>query len=126
MPQQRFNRAQLITFLESHEAGGSPCHLHPGCPSNTMDIVLWTIRQIVIHHVTDICHVNATGCDIRRDKNPDLSSFKSVESAEALRQTSVSVDNRDTVTGLFKRLTKSIDPVLCPSEYEDGPSFRPQ
>jgi hypothetical protein len=125
-PQQRFNRAQLITFLESHETGGSPCHLHPGCPSNTMNVVLWTIRQIVIHHVTNIRDVNATSCDIRRDKNPDPSSFKSVESTEALGQTSVSVDDRNTVTGLFKRLTESINPILCPSEYEDGPSFRPQ
>ena len=126
MPQQRFDRAQLITFLEGHETGGSPGHLHPGCPSNTMNIVLRTIRQIVIHHVADICHVNPAGCDIRRDENSDLSSFKSIESTEALGQTSVSVDDRNAVTGLFKRLTESIDSILCPSEYEDGPSFRPQ
>jgi hypothetical protein len=126
MPQQRFDRAQLFTFLVGHETGGSPGHLHPGCPSNTMNIVLRAIRQIVIHHVADICHVNPAGCDIRRDENSDLSSFKSVESTEALGQTSVSVDDRNAVTGLFKRLTESIDPILCPSEYEDGPSFRPQ
>ena len=29
MPQQRFDRAQLVTFLESHETGGLPGHLHP-------------------------------------------------------------------------------------------------
>lgn len=107
MPQQRFDRVQLITFLEGHETGGSPGHLHPGCPSNTMNIVLRTIRQIVIHHVADICHINPAGCDIRRDENSDLSSFKSIESTEALGQTSVSVDDCNAVTGLFKRLTES-------------------
>jgi hypothetical protein len=126
MPQQRFDCVQLITFLGSHETGGSPGHLHPGCPSNTMNIVLWTIRQIVIHHMANICHVNPACGDIRRDENSDLSSFKSVESTKALGQTSVSVDNRNAVTGLFNRLTESIDPILCPSEYEDGPTFRPQ
>jgi len=55
--------------------------------------------------VADICHVNPAGCDIRRDENSDLSSFKSVESTEALGHTSVSVDDRNAVTGLFKRLT---------------------
>jgi hypothetical protein len=87
MPQQRFDRAQLITFLERHETGGSPGHLHPGCPSNTVNIVLRTIRQIVIHHMTNIRHVNPAGCDIRRDENSDLPSFKSVECTEALGQT---------------------------------------
>jgi hypothetical protein len=76
--------------------------------------------------VADICYINPAGCDIRRDKNPDPSSFKSIESTEALGQTSVSVDDRDTVTRLFKRLTESIDPILCPSEYKNGPSFSPQ
>ena len=91
-----------------------------------MNIVLRTIRQIVIHHVADIRYVNPAGCNIRRDENSDLPSLKSVESAEALGQTSVSVDDRDAVAGLFKRLTESVHPILCPSEYEDGPSFRPQ
>ena len=125
VPQQRFDRAQLFTFLEGHETGGSSGHFHPGCPSNTMNIVLRAIRQVVIHYVADICHVNPAGCDIRRDENSDLSSFKSVESTEALGQTAVSVDDRNAVTGLFKRLTESIDPILCPSEYEDCSSFLP-
>lgn len=124
MPQQRFDRAQLVTFLEGHETGSLPCHLHPGRPSNTMNIVLRTIRQIVIHHVADICHINPSGCNVRRDENFDLSSLKSIESTEALGQTSVSVDDRDAMTSLFKRLAKSIDPALCPSEYEDSPAFR--
>jgi len=101
MPQQRFDRTQLIMFLEGHETGGSPGHLHPGGPSNPMNIVLRAIRQIIIHHVADICHINPACCDIRRNENSDLPPFKSVESTEALWQTSVSVDDRDTVTGLF-------------------------
>jgi hypothetical protein len=76
--------------------------------------------------VADIGHVNPAGCDICRDKNSDLSSFKSVESTEALGQTSVSMDDRDAMTSLFKRLTESINPILCPSEYKDGPSFQRQ
>jgi hypothetical protein len=101
MPQQGFYRAQLIMFLEGYETRGSPGHLHPGSPSNPMDIVLRAIRQIIIHHVADICHINPTCCDICRNENSDLPSFKSVESTEALWQTSVSVDDRDTVAGLF-------------------------
>jgi hypothetical protein len=126
MSQQHFDRAQLITFLEGHETGGSPGHLHPGCPSNTMDIILRTIRQIVIHHMADIGHVNPAGCNIRRDENSDLSSPKSVEGTKALGETSVPVDDRDAMAGLFKRLTKSINSTLCPGKYKDGPSFHSQ
>jgi hypothetical protein len=126
MPQQCLDRAQLITFLGCHKTGGSPGHLHPSCSSDTMDIVLRTTRQIVIHHVTDIRHINSAGCNIRRNKNSDLPSFKSVESTETLGQTSVSMDDGDTMPGLFNRSTESIDPTFCPSKYEDGPSFRPK
>jgi hypothetical protein len=91
-----------------------------------MDIVLWTIRQIVIHYVADIGYVNPTGCDIRRDENSDLPSLKPIESTEALGQTSVSMDDRNAVTGLFKCLAESINPALCPSKYEDSPPFRCQ
>src|SRR5437868_7453934 len=124
MPQQCLDRAQLIMFLGCHKTGGSPGHLHPGCPSNTMNIVLRTTRQIVIHHVADVRHINSSSSNIRRNENSDLPSFKSVKSAKTLRQTSVSMDDRDTMPGLFKRLTESIDPTFCPSKYEDSPSFR--
>jgi len=66
-----------------------------------MDVIFRAIRQIVIHHVADIGHVNPAGCNIRRDENSDLSSFKSVKSTEALGQTSVPMDDRDAVTDLF-------------------------
>jgi hypothetical protein len=85
MSQQHLDRAQLITILGSHETGRSSGHLHPCGPSNTMDIVLRTIWQIVIHHMADIRHVNPAGCDIRCDENSDLPSLKSVERTEALR-----------------------------------------
>ena len=91
-----------------------------------MDIVLWTIRQIVIHDVADIGYVNPAGCDIRRDENSDLPSLKPIESTEALGQTSVPMDDRNAVTGLFKCLAESIDPALCPSKYEDSAPFRCQ
>jgi hypothetical protein len=85
MSQQRLDCAQLITILGSHETGRSSGHLHSGSPSNTMDIVLRTIWQIVIHHMADIRHVNPAGSDIRRDENSDLPSLKSVERTKALR-----------------------------------------
>src|SRR6185295_8582635 len=126
MPQQCLDRTQLITFLGCHKTGGSPGHLHPGCPSNTMDIVLRATRQIVIHHVADVRHINSSSSNIRRNENSDLPSFKSVKSTETLRQTSVSMDDRDTMPGLFKHLTESIDPTFCPSKYKDSSSFRPK
>jgi hypothetical protein len=76
--------------------------------------------------MANIGHVNPAGCDIRRDENSDLSSLKSLERTETLGQTSVSVNDGNAVTSLFKRLTKSIDPTLCPGKYEDGPSFHRQ
>src|SRR5688572_31501102 len=91
-----------------------------------MNIVLRAIRQIVIHHVTYIGDINPSGCNVRRNEHSDLSTFKSVERTEALGQTPVSVEDSHAVTGLSKRLTKSIDPALCSSEYEDRASFHYQ
>src|SRR4029078_7656126 len=126
IPQQCLDRAQLITFLGCHKTGGSPGHLHPGCPSNTMNIVLRTTRQIVIYHVADVRHINSSSRNIRRNENSDLPSFKSVKSTETLRQASSAMDDPDTMPGSFKRLPESIDPTFCPSKYEDSPSFRPK
>jgi hypothetical protein len=123
VPQQRFDRAQLITILKGHKTCGSPSHLHSSCPSNTMDIVFRAVWHIIIDHVANIGYIYSPGSNIRRNKNSDLPSFKSVESAKALRQTSVSMNDRNTMTGLFKRLTESINPTLCPGEYQDCPSF---
>jgi hypothetical protein len=76
--------------------------------------------------VADVRHINSSGSNIRRNENSDLPSFKSVKCTETLRQTSVSMDDRDTMPGPFKRLPESIDPTFCPSKYEDSPSFRPK
>jgi hypothetical protein len=84
MSQIGFNRAQLTALFESRETCGSSGHLHPSCPSNAMNIVFRTIRQIVIHHMADVRHIDPAGRDIRCDKNSDLPSFKSVQSTEAL------------------------------------------
>ena len=87
-----------------------------------MYIILRTIRQIIIHHVADTRHINPPGCNIRCDEDSDLSSFESVEGAEALRQTQVSMNDRDTVPGLFKRLAKPINPTFGPGKYQDSPA----
>src|ERR1041384_5044241 len=124
--QQCLDRAQLITFLRCHKTGGSPSHIHSSCPPNTVYIVLRTTRQIVIHYMGNVRHINPTGCDIRRDENSDLPSFKSVESTKTLGQTSVSMNDCDTMPSLFNHLSEPIDPTFCSSKYEDSPSFRPK
>src|SRR5438477_12031494 len=118
MAQQRFDCTQLITFLEGHETGGSSCHLHPSCSSNTMNIVLRAIRQIVIHYMSDICHVNPAGCNIRRDENSDPSASKSVDSTDAVIQTSFYEDHRDAETDMLMCVTESNVLIRYRIEYE--------
>src|SRR4030065_2471624 len=103
MPQQRFDRAQLITIIRGHKTGGAPGHLHRSCPSNTMDIILRGVRQIVIHHMADVRHVNPAGRDIGRDKNSDLPSLKSVKRTKSLWQRAVSMVDRKPVAGVLER-----------------------
>jgi hypothetical protein len=73
--------------------------------------------------MANISYINSPGRNIRRNKNSDLPAFKSVERAKTLGQTSVSMNDRNTMASLSKGLTESIDPTLCPSEYQDCPSF---
>jgi hypothetical protein len=76
--------------------------------------------------MADIRHVNSAGCNVRRDENPHLPALKSVKRTEALRKRSISVDDRNAVTGLLQCLTESIDPALGPSKHEDRSPLNPQ
>lgn len=73
---QLFNRAPLKVILGGDKAGRLTCRIHAGSSADPMDVVLGTIRQIVIDHMSDIRHINPTRGDIRRDKNAKRPALK--------------------------------------------------
>ena len=76
--EQFFDRPPLQMIFGCDETGGATGRTHAGRSADPMDVVLRAIRQIVIHHVSDVRHVNAARRDIRRDENsirPALKAF---------------------------------------------------
>jgi hypothetical protein len=49
-----------------------------------MHIVLWAIGQIEVDDMSNIRHVDTTGCDIGGHENPECTTFKSFERSTPL------------------------------------------
>ena len=76
LTKQLFNRAPLQVIFGCHETGRLTSRIHAGGSADPVDIVLRTVRQIVIDHVSDIGHIDATRRDIRCDENAKRPSLK--------------------------------------------------
>jgi len=60
------------------ETGRLTGRIHTGRTADPMDVVFGTVRQIVIHYMSDVGDVDAARRDIGRDENakrPALKSF---------------------------------------------------
>lgn len=78
LPKQLFDRAPLQVIFSSDETGRLTSRIHTGRTADPMDVVLGTVRQVVIDHMSDIRYIDATRRDIGCDENakrPALKSF---------------------------------------------------
>ena len=71
-----FDRAPLQMIFGCDETGRLTCRIHARCSTDPMDVVLGTVRQIVVDHMSDVCHVDAARGDIRRDENAKRPALK--------------------------------------------------
>ena len=93
----------------------------PGA-ADPMHIILRVRREIVVHHMRDAIHVDASRCDIRRDENVEASLAKAVHGALALPLGHVALQ-RDGGMAEYC-LADEMDLVGLPDElsYVDGAS----
>jgi hypothetical protein len=53
----------------SKKANGLTNRMRPPCSSNSVDVILWMTREIIIHHMGNAFDIDAAGGDIGSDKN---------------------------------------------------------
>ena len=78
LPEQLFDRAPLKMIFGSDETGRLTGRIHTGRTADPMDVVLGTVGQIEIHHMSDVGDVDAARRNIGRDENakrPSLEPF---------------------------------------------------
>ena len=61
----------------SDETGGLAGRIHTSRTADPMDVVLRTVRQIVIHHMSDVGDIDAARRDIGCDENAERPALKS-------------------------------------------------
>jgi hypothetical protein len=77
LTEQFFNRPPLPLILCRDKTGRPSRSFHPRSAADAMDIILRTVRQIVIHDVANVCHINTACRNIGRHENAECASLKS-------------------------------------------------
>jgi hypothetical protein len=78
LTEQLFDRTPLKMIFGGNETGRLSGRVHACGSADSMDVIFGTIGQIVIDHMSDICHIDAARGDIRRDENAERPAFKPV------------------------------------------------
>lgn len=77
LPEQLFDRAPLQVVFGRDKTRRLSGRVHAGRSADSMDVIFGTVRQIVIHHMSNIGHIDATRGNIRRDENAECPALKS-------------------------------------------------
>src|SRR5581483_8708075 len=84
MAEMALDCAQLLPFLGGGEARRLPGRLSTRRAADAMDVVLRRMREVEVHHVRDLRHVDAAGGDVRRHQHAVASGPEAVQRFAAL------------------------------------------
>src|SRR5262245_60761161 len=68
MPQMTLDHPQLLVLLRRGKAAGTATGVGARGAADAMDVVLSGVRQVEVHHVSDVGHVDPTRSDVGRDQ----------------------------------------------------------
>ena len=91
MTQQPFDVPKLLMIFTGDKTCGPSRGFHPGGSADPMDVILRTVWQIEIDHMADVSHIDATGCDVRRDEHSEGAALESFQCRPTLREAPVTV-----------------------------------
>jgi hypothetical protein len=120
LPEQLFDRAQLLAVFGGHEAGRPPRRVHARRAPDPVDVVLRAVRQVEVDHVADVRHVDAAGRNIGCHENSECPALESFQRRSPLRQAPVPVNHGHLVPGASQNTAELVGPMLRPGKDEHG------
>ena len=94
-----------------------------GRATDAMHVIYRTIRQIEIDHVADVCDIDPSGRNIRRDQHTERSASKPFQCGAPLRQAPVSVQYSHSMAGTTQQVSQPISAMLRPGKHEGRVRF---
>jgi len=92
--------------------------------SDAMNIILRVHWEIVVHHMRDPIHVDATGGDVRRHQDTHRAGFEILQRAQPLVLRAIGMDRARSDSAAFKTARKLIGAALGPDEHQNRVEFR--
>ena len=118
LPDQALDVVQLVPLVRIAKRNGRACGAGARGASDAVHIVLWYIRQLVIHHVCHLRNVNATCSNIGCNQHPDPRCAEGSQRMLALRLALVAVDRGDPDAGGLEMTGNPICATLGPREHK--------
>jgi hypothetical protein len=85
-----------------------------------MHVGLRFVRDVEVHDVADVLHVDPPSGNVRRDEHAKLPRPKRLEGANALTLAPVSVDDTRTNPAVLELAAKAVGPVFGSRKDEDA------
>lgn len=113
-----FDRSQIVLLVGCHERERITDRFGARGPTDAMDVVVRSLRDIEVHNMAERFDVDSAGGDVRRNENPVLAVLESGQSGGALRLRPVAVNSLRFHPALHQLLGQSVRAVLGACEHE--------
>src|ERR1044071_10095169 len=114
-----FKRAQGVLILRHHKADGITHRVRAARSANAVNVILRVQGKIVIHHVRDAVHIDASRGDIGRNQHAYGTRLEILQGAQPLVLRSVRVQRRRPDPMRFEAARHPVGAMLHPRENQD-------
>ena len=121
---QLLDIAQVFTFGVVTERNRNATLACSSGPSNSVDVALWDIGQVVVENMGDVIDIDSSGCDIGGNQNSNVTVTEAVERTLPGSLRFVSVNCGAVDSGSLELLAKPVGTVFCPSEDDRSTDLR--
>jgi hypothetical protein len=117
---ESFKRAQRSVILWGDKADRVANGMGATGASDAMNIILRVHRKIVVHHMRDSIHVNATRGDVGRDEDTDGAGLEILQRAHQLVLRTIGMNGARFDSTAFQTACDPVGSVFCARENEHG------
>jgi len=121
LPDRSLDRREVLLLFGRHERERVTGRLGPRRPPDPMDVVLGQVRDVEVHHVLELLHVDPAGHDVRRHQAAIAPRLEPFQRIGALRLRSVAVDPRVGHPVAGEIIRQPVGPVLRSREDDHVP-----
>jgi hypothetical protein len=108
------DRAEVLLFFRGHEsdrfAGGSCAARAP----DSMDVVFRDVRDVEVHDVSELLHVDSAGCDVGGHEDAGLAGLELIKCRLTLSLRTVAMEATACDTTLLEELGQAVGTSLGP------------